>query len=128
MKVFAVLVLFVLVSACDGRSASPPIGTFAVEGFVHAGPTCPVMRQPPDPACADRGVAGAALHVLDAGGDIIVTVATDDDGRFTTSLAAGSFTLVPQPVDGLLGTGQPVAFTVGNGPIVLEVVYDTGIR
>jgi hypothetical protein len=46
------------------------------------------------------------------------------------SLAAGSYVLVPQPVEGLMRTAQPIPFVVEDGKAQppLEVAYDTGIR
>ena len=41
----------------------------------------------------------------------------------------GDYTLEPQPVEGLMGTAQPMPFTVADGAVTwLDVAYDTGIR
>ena len=51
------------------------------------------------------------------------------DGRFDAALPAGSYTLVPQPVDGLMGTGESQDFTIEAGAATtIDVAYDTGIR
>jgi hypothetical protein len=96
-------------------------------GRVTAGPTCPVER-PNDPACAPRMVAGAVLIVRDGAGKEIARVTTDASGLFRFALAAGEYTLEPQPVEGLMGTAQPMPFTVTDGITWLDVAYDTGIR
>jgi len=97
-------------------------------GRVTAGPTCPVER-PNDPACAPRMVAGAVLLVRDGTGKEVARVATDGSGLFRFSLPAGDYTLEPQPVEGLMGTAQPMPFTVTDGVVTwLDVAYDTGIR
>ena len=122
-----------LVTACTrpaGSSASAIAGQ-SVSGRATAGPTCPVERNPPDPACAARPVAGAILIIQDAAsGREVARVTTDRDGRFLTALAPGAYRLVPQPVSGLMGGGRPLDFQVsaGRAPAPLEVSYDTGIR
>lgn len=123
------IALLSILGACatepDAETAPPGI---EVSATVHAGPTCPVESDPPDPACADRPVAGAHQLILDADGDEVADVTTTPQGTFTVELAPGDYTLVPQPVDGLLGTADPQPFTVGSDPVELDVTYDTGIR
>jgi len=101
-----------------------------VHGVATAGPTCPVVTEPPDPACADRPVAGAVLVVTNLTGKEITRVVTDADGRFSVDLAPGAYRLVPQPVAGLMGTAAPVDLTVEVGAPGddLQISYDTGIR
>ena len=100
-----------------------------VVGGVLAGPTCPVQRVPPDPACADRPVAGAVLVVTAAGGTEAGRATSDANGDFAIPLLPGSYVLTPQPVAGLMGTARPIQFTVTAGsPADLGVTYDTGIR
>ena len=122
------LVLSVVAGACGGTSPATTVAEHAVSGFAHAGPVCPVVTDPPDPACADRPVADALLVVADAAGDPVTEVRTDEDGRFEVALPAGGYTLVPQPVEGLMGTAGPQDFTVGEAAVDLDVAYDTGIR
>lgn len=124
----AALVLAMVVAAgCGGSTRAAP--EYGVTGDAHAGPVCPVQQDPPDPACADRPVADALLLVVDASGASVAEVRTDADGHFETMLPAGNYTLVPQPVEGLLGTAQPQTFSTGRGLAPeLDVAYDTGIR
>jgi hypothetical protein len=127
--IFTALLLVGVVAGCsDDTSATQSPGAHTISGYVHAGPTCPVMTDPPDPACADRPVDGAALHILDARGEIVASVATGVDGTFTALLDPGTYTLVPQPADGLLGTADPQTLTVSGNVTGLDVAYDTGIR
>lgn len=101
-----------------------------VTGTVTAGPTCPVVTDPPDPACADRPVEGAVLVVTDLAGVVVARVTTDADGRFALNLAPGAYRIEPLPVDGLMGTAAPVDFfaELGQSHTDLSIVYDTGIR
>jgi hypothetical protein len=100
-----------------------------VRGTVTAGPTCPVERDPPDPGCAERPVAGAVLVFTDAGGLEVARVTSAADGTFTVELAPGAYHVSAEPVDGLMGTPGPMDVEVEAGqPTELQVSYDTGIR
>lgn len=126
MKIVLALALSAVCLAC-ASSPSPTTETFMVRGQVHAGPTCPVVREPPDPNCADRPVADAVMAVRGADGVEVVRVLTDQEGRFILTLPAGAYTLVPQPVTGLVGTAPEQSFVV-PGEVSLDVAYDTGMR
>ena len=110
-----------------GDPVPPEIG---VAGMVVAGPTCPVVSDPPDPTCADSAVANAELVVTTLDGAEVTRTTSDDLGTFRVRLAPGTYRLVPQPVEGLMGTAEPVEFSVSwdGGPTELVVGYDTGIR
>lgn len=104
---------------------------YPVAGHALAGPTCPVEPPSPMPGqCDPRPVAGARLVVTDTSGREVTTLITGGDGGFATSLAAGSYTLTPQPATGLLGVAPSTTFTVSatDRPTELTVEYDTGIR
>ena len=119
------LIAMLLLACCQAPSAGQ-----AVTGVVNAGPVCPVVSDPPDPACEDRPVAGAEIVVRDASGETVARVRTAEDGTFSLSLAAGRYELVPQAVEGLMGTASAVEVTVQDGLPVepIEISYDTGIR
>ena len=122
-----VVMLATLLVSCGGKAPTDAVSP--VTGHVHAGPVCPVQQDPPDPACADKPVAGATLVVVDETGEEVAAIQTDTTGYFETTLPEGNYTLVPQPVDGLLGTAPPQPFTTGLGLApALDVAYDTGIR
>lgn len=101
-----------------------------VRGTVTAGPTCPVERDPPDPACAPRPVGGAVLVFAGADGTEVARVTSAADGSFTVELAPGAYRVTAEPVDGLMGTPAPMDVEVEAGqPMTeLQVSYDTGIR
>jgi hypothetical protein len=115
-----------------GERGDPLPNAQPITGRATAGPVCPVERNPPDPACATRPVAGAVLVVQNAAtGSEVARVTTDQDGRFSLAVAPGAYRLVPQPVAGLMGGARPIDFRVEAGqalPSPLEVSYDTGIR
>ncbi len=110
----------------DGLQGST--GATGVTGRALAGPVCPVER-PNDSACGPRAVEGAVLVVRGVGGTEVARVTTDGSGLFRIDLQPGSYTLEPQPVDGLMGTAAPMPFSVTSGSEThLAVAYDTGIR
>jgi len=117
-------------SATSFVVAPPSVEPHAgIAGRVLAGPTCPVERVPPDPACAQRGIVGAVI-VVTGGGAEVARVTSGLDGTYAVQLPPGTYTLTPQPVQGLLGVAPPAQATIpaeGDGPTV-DFTYDTGIR
>ena len=130
MTAFAALLL--VATACSGPPGSSPTGTTtrSITGRATAGPVCPVERNPPDPACAARPVAGAVLVFQNVTGAEVARAITDQNGHFGVALAPGVYRLVPQAVAGLMGGGRPLEFQVKPGQTLppLAVTYDTGIR
>jgi hypothetical protein len=120
-------------SGVPSPSAGPTATTAAasVHGKAVAGPTCPVEPASPLPGeCAPRLVAGAGLVFTDSAGHEVARVTTTADGTFAVSLPAGSYTLTPQPVAGLMGVAPPISVSVPETGSVPDAIvqYDTGIR
>jgi hypothetical protein len=101
-----------------------------VSGVVVAGPTCPVETIPPQSGCEPQLVHGAVLVVQDADGREVARATSAVDGTFQVVLAPGAYRLVPQPVEGLMGTAGESTFSLELGEpwIDLTIDYDTGIR
>jgi hypothetical protein len=121
----------------DGGAAGPPVAIPAeggpwIAGRAVAGPVCPVEQVPPDPACADRPVAGAVIVIRGAGGAEVARATTAADGTFLVGVpGGGTWTVEPQPVEGLLGTAPSSAVQVpdlASSWAAADVAYDTGIR
>jgi hypothetical protein len=112
------------------ETGSPLPPDSGVRGTVVAGPSCPVVTDPPDPSCADRPVADAELVITTLNGSEVARTMSDAEGSFEIILAPGAYLLVPRPVDGLLGTPEPQEFSVvwGMPGPELVVSYDTGVR
>lgn len=118
-----------VLGACS--PASSPVAKVHLTGRATAGPVCPVERVPPDPNCAPRPVAGAVLVIITVAGAEVGQARTAADGSFAFDVPEGDYTLVPQRVEGLLGTAPPIEFSVrlgGPQPAPFDVQYDTGIR
>ena len=127
-RIWLVLVAVAVLLAACAPSPSPvasPAG--GISGIALSGPTCPVER-PGDPACAPRPVAGTTIVIRDATGADVATIVTDAAGRFHVALAAGAYTVVGQPVEGLMGNPAPLDVDVAEGDVTVELSYDTGIR
>jgi hypothetical protein len=122
----AVISVALLVSCGD---TDAPAATASIEITARAGPTCPVETDPPSPDCAARPVQTAMIVVIDPQGHEVGRGATGSDGRVIIDVPPGELTVVPQPVEGLLGTAATQAMTVADGQ-TLQVTadYDTGIR
>ena len=104
-------------------------GRTGIGGTATAGPVCPVEKNPPDPACAPRKVAGAVVVFRDASGAEIARATTAADGAFVAELAPGSYTVEARPAKGLMGTPGPQNVTVNSGAATtVQLDYDTGIR
>jgi hypothetical protein len=114
-----------------GQSGDPlPDAATGLRGTVKAGPSCPVVMDPPDPACADRPVAGAIIVVTNADGGAVMQIVVGADGTYDVPLGPGVYTLTPLPVEGFMGTPAPqtVRLEVGDGMATILFWYDTGIR
>ena len=109
---------------------APAEPMLTLRGHATAGPVCPVETLPPDPACEPRPVAAAEIVIRDESGEAVARVRTADDGSFAVSLPPGTYELVPQSVDGVMGTAPSVVVVLAEGsdPAPVEIGYDTGIR
>ena len=99
-----------------------------ITGSVMLGPTCPVERNPPDPACADKPYATL----------VAVFRASDPAHPFALgqSAADGSFSFDLPPGDYTLGAGEsnlpqcnhPSVTVPAEGYATTTISCDTGIR
>ncbi|HEY4505987.1 MAG TPA: hypothetical protein VJJ24_00835 [Candidatus Paceibacterota bacterium] len=128
-------------AACPGSSGSGSGGggggilpyNSGITGIVMLGPTCPVMRDPPDPQCADRPYS-ARLHVTNAGmepafSSFLVEFTSDSNGRFNVSLPPGSYEIRSAVAANVLPYCSSDIVTVGPNTYTQTTVYcDSGIR
>ncbi len=98
-----------------------------IKGTVYYGPTCPVLRDPPDAECADRPYA-VSLVAKDSAGRIVSSFTSNAQGDFSASLSPGTYTIEKAGSSMFPRcSGGPV--TVSKGVYVLTPVYcDSGIR
>jgi hypothetical protein len=101
-----------------------------IRGVAMLGPTCPVMRNPPDPQCADKPFKTSLVITSADQSKVIKTVSTDAKGAFTAELPPGEYSIRSAASANILpycrsnGTIQVKA----NAYIEITVSCDTGIR
>lgn len=129
--ILTIVVSILLLSACGDANdlGHDPGATATLEITALAGPVCPVETDPPSPDCAPQPVDMAIIVVSGPGGAEHARGTTGSDGTVVLEVAAGNLTIVPQPVERLLGTAAAVTVTVAAGQTLrVTVGYDTGIR
>jgi hypothetical protein len=98
-----------------------------IRGTVMLGPTCPVMRDPPDPQCSDRGYE-TEISIARASDAVIATTKSDAQGNFEVSLPPGEY-VVSAAGGKMLPRCSPVTVTVSAGEYFsAKINCDTGIR
>lgn len=99
-----------------------------VRGTVMLGPTCPVMRDPPDPQCADKPYATTIQVSRKGSSSVFATGKSNADGTFQFSLPPGAYTLSASGGT-VLPRCSPTETTVGqSGYVTVNISCDTGIR
>ena len=102
-----------------------------IRGRVTASPTCPVEREPPDPACAPRGFAATLRITRVSSGRVVARLISGDDGRFRARLVPGRYIVDARPAAGgkLPRCPAPVRATVRAGQYASVLIdCDSGIR
>src|SRR3989344_944214 len=99
-----------------------------MNGYVHMGPTCPVEKDPPDPACADKPYANATVTLTGKTGTSFRGV-TDAHGQFHIVTPPDTYTVKISPQNGGLPrcTERSAAVVTGLFTII-DISCDTGIR
>lgn len=105
-----------------------PQGSSGISGKITLGPTCPVMRQPPDPACDDKPYQATVIVKTQNGQQEITRFTSQTDGTFSLSLNPGTYLLVPQSAN-VYPRGIAQVVTVEKNKFTTIIIsYDTGIR
>jgi len=107
----------------------PEVIDSGVKGVVTIGPTCPVVREPADPNCADKPYKTTLVlsnTITGRNGGILIQ--TDANGAFSHLLTPGTYIIRSQN-DAMYPRLAPVTFEVEkNKMTVLELQFDSGIR
>lgn len=98
-----------------------------ISGYIHMGPTCPVERIPPDPNCADRPYANAAVSAIGSSGKQYQTQ-SDSVGKFNLSVPADSYAVKVSSPNSLPRCPDQTATVIANNTATLDISCDTGIR
>jgi hypothetical protein len=101
-----------------------------VSGQILLGPTCPVMKNPPDPACADKPYQ-ASIQIIDRNspaGAPYKVISSDAQGNYTVTLPVGEYAFQPQG-GSVLPRCETREVTVTSGTnLKVDFSCDTGIR
>jgi hypothetical protein len=105
-------------------------GPGGIRGTVMLGPTCPVMRNPPDPACADKGYAAKFDVTNVSGTKVIKEFSSKSDGTFSVDVPAGDYAIRPVAGTSMLPRCSTLdSVTVkSNAYSSVSISCDTGIR
>ena len=102
--------------------------TGIVHGQVLLGPTCPVERIPPDPACAPRPYKTTINIFRSLVGTVYKKVATDAAGHFTVVLAPGIYILRARRGSVYPRCGDRRIQVLAKKSQNIKINCDTGIR
>lgn len=99
-----------------------------ISGVVMTGPTCPLQRNPPDPACADKPYS-TVVAVFRANNPVNPFAITQSDmsGMFKVSLPPGEY-VVGAGESNLPRCPQTPATVGASGYTNITISCDTGIR
>jgi len=115
---------------CEFAPCPATKGQGIVSGQILLGPTCPVMRIPPDPACADKPYQ-TSIQIIDRNspaGAPYKVISSDSQGNYTVTLPVGEYNF--QPNGGKMlprCSSQDVTVTAGAN-MKVDFSCDTGIR
>ena len=124
-------------AACPGGGSPTgggivlPSGALSfITGVVLLGPTCPVVRNPPDPQCADKPFQTNLVLTTVGGTKIIKTFSSKASGKFTVQVPPGTYEIHPAANSPMLPRCNVVDnILVHYGlPTNVTVSCDTGIR
>jgi hypothetical protein len=105
---------------------APVSGTVIVNGIVSVGPTCPVVRMPPDGSCADTPYQGSIMLTNTSNGQSYMAT-TNEKGEFTLTIMRGVYDVSRPPGSAPFPTcSGKIEITAPGGPIPISC--DSGIR
>lgn len=108
----------------------PTNAATGITGTVLLGPTCPVMRDPPDEACADKPFATSLVVTTADGARVIAQVRSDARGAFVVNVPPGNYAIRSAAAANVLpycGSSETISVPA-QGYIDTTVHCDTGIR
>jgi hypothetical protein len=99
-----------------------------VSGVVLLGPNCPVLRNPPDPNCADK-LYRTSIKIISISGDsrINTTIESDEDGKFLITLPPGEYSLQAEGVKPFPRCGSKNVVIEPDIMHNLDIMCDTGL-
>lgn len=101
-----------------------------VSGRVLLGPTCPVMREPPDPGCADKPYPTTVeVYAIGSHSNAPFSIInTDKTGVYKAMLPPGNYTLQPVGGSPFPSCGTVDITVTPDTMLDVDLSCDTGIR
>lgn len=118
-------------AACPPQSTPTvqPNQSSGIQGKVILGPTCPVMRNPPDPKCADKPYQTQLVLTTQDPAQVIQEFSSDAQGEFSVAVPAGDYVLRPAKNAKILPRCSSTQIHVNqNSYTEVTINCDTGIR
>ncbi len=110
-------------------STSTPKASGGVRGTVLLGPSCPVMRNPPDPQCADKPYQSTFVITTLGGNRVIKSFSSDIAGKFKVNLPPGEYSIRSASTNNIYPRCSSNDVTVRVGIFTdIPISCDTGIR
>jgi len=119
LAVVGLVILALAFASCDTTPADS-----GLNGLVTIGPLSPVEQ----PGVPNDGPYQATIVIKDDGGDKVATVESAADGRFTVSLAPGTYVLEPQSPGQMPYAESQEVIVEAHRFTEVTVAYDSGIR
>ncbi len=101
-----------------------------IKGTVLLGPTCPVMRDPPDPQCADKAYKTNLVLTTADQSRVITQFSSDANGKFNIKIQPGEYAIRSAAVANILPycASNGTVRVNANSYVETTVYCDTGIR
>lgn len=122
----------------NGLSSSLINGTYTtntgklgtINGLVLLGPTCPVVKDPPEDRCADKPYKTSLALTTNDGAQVIKEFSSDENGRFTVNVQPGEYSIRSAAASNIRPyCSSNETMKVDAGLYIETTVYcDTGIR
>jgi len=135
MKNFLVLVILIMILLVGGfyyfvlreEELNSPAGLITVKGFVHIGPTCPVVQVGREEECRDRPYAvSIEVHYPNKG--LYKIIKSSAAGTFSIALPVGEYILRPQVANVLLACEEKRIVVMKGKTLNVDISCDSGIR
>jgi len=103
------------------------LGLTAVRGYVHIGPTCPVIRVGYEEECQDRPYS-VSIEVHYPNEKLYTIIKSDEVGVFSVNLPAGEYILRPQLANILPACEEKRITVIEGKTLEVDISCDSGIR
>lgn len=117
----------------DGRNFVEQINgdqDSGISGMVLLGPTCPVIKDPPDEECADKPYATALVVTTHDQARVIKEFRSEETGKFSVQLAPGEYAIRSAAASNILPycSSSEIIVVYAGQYTETTVFCDTGIR